>query len=411
MSESKCNILACCLLSLIIFFVIYSCSTAKINRIAEKPAAEADAPVEPAVEPVELAVEPVEPAVPVQPVDPASPSESASLKETMIPYEGRLLNIFFHALVARPEIAFRGKMKEHFMEWFVTAEEYKKILDELYLRDYVLVDIHEFYTVTYKNKIKTIETKKFMVPKGKKPVILSIDDLSYYESNRRNGIVHKLVLDQNGNIAAWTNTQSGGGASSGGEISYDLDIITITEEFIKQHPDFSIRGAKGIIALTGFEGVLGYRTQAGNSKTSGYHKEKEDAIVIANKLKELGWRFASHSYRHLNLPKVSMSSFTNDNKLWDNEVRPILGETDLYVYPYGAVLEKIEEKHKILRNMNFNLFFGVGSGYGYRIGPKSEYVYLPRMNIDGRYFRQFRNRQDKLFDIDKVMDKKNRGIK
>jgi len=106
-----------------------------------------------------------------------------------------------------------------------------------------------------------------------------------------------------------------------------------------------------------------------------------------------------------------MSAFTNDNRLWDNEVKPILGETDLYVYPYGSALERIEEKHRILRNNNFNLFFGVGSGYGYRIGPRSEYVYLPRMNIDGRYFRQFRNRADKLFDIDKVMDKQNRGVK
>jgi len=398
MSESKCNILACFLLSFLFFFVIYSCSTIKTGPITDEPAAEAAAPEEPAI--------------PVEPVDPASPLETASPSETMVPYEGRILNIFFHALVARPEIAFKGNRKEHYMEWFVTAEEYKKILDELYLRDYVLVDIKEFYTVTYKNNVKTIEVKNFMVPKGKKPVILSIDDLSYYESNRRNGTVHKLVLDQNGNIAAWTNTpSSGGGASSGGEISYDLDIITITEDFIKKHPDFSIRGAKGIIALTGFEGVLGYRTQAERSKTSGYKKEMEDAIVIANKLKDLGWRFASHSYRHLNMPNVSMSSFTNDNRLWNNEVKPILGETDLYVYPYGAALEKIEEKHRMLRNMNFNLFFGVGSGYGYRMGPKSEYVYMSRMNIDGRYFRQFRNRADRLFDINKVMDKQNRGVK
>ena len=388
MSESKCSIMACCLLSFLMFFIVYSCSTVKNDLIADKPPAEAGTPSEPA-----------------GPADPASP------KETMVPYEGRLLNIFFHALIARPEIAFKGNMKEHFLEWFVTAEEYKKILDELYLQDYVLVDINEFYTVKYTNNIKTIEVKNFMVPKGKKPVILSVDDLSYYASNRRNGTVHKLVLDQNGNIAAWTASPSGGGASSGGEISYDLDIITITEDFIKQHPDFSIRGAKGIIALTGFEGVLGYRTQAERSKTPGYQKEIEDAIVIANKLKELGWRFASHSYRHLNMPKASMSSFINDNRLWDNEVKPILGETDLYVYPYGASLEKIEEKHRILRSMNFNLFFGVGSGYGYRIGPKSEYVYLSRMNIDGRYFRQFRNRADRLFDINKVMDKQNRGVK
>jgi hypothetical protein len=354
----------------LIFFIIYSCSTTEVDRIADEPFTETDAPAIP-----------------------------------MVSYEGRLLNIFFHALIARPEIAFKGNRKEHFMEWFVTAEEYKKILNELYLRDYVLVDINEFYTVKYTNNIKTVEVKKYMIPQGKKPVILSIDDLSYYENNRRNGIVHKLMLDQNGNIAAWTNTPSGG------EISYDLDIITITEDFIKKHPDFSIRGAKGIIALTGFEGVLGYRTQAERSKTPGYQKEIEDATVIVKKLKELGWHFASHSYGHLNMPKVSMSGFINDNKLWEKEVKPILGETDLYVYPSGAALENNEEKHRILRSMNFNLFFGVGSGYGYRMGPKSEYIYLSRMNIDGRYFRQFRNRNDKLFDIDKVMDKQNRGIR
>jgi len=378
MSKSKCNILAWCL----IFFVVLSCSIAKNENggqtadgkktggpLAETAAAEAP----PAAGPV------------------------------MVYYEGELLNIFFHALVAKPEIAFKGDMKKHFMEWFVTAEEYKKILDELYLRDYVLVDIKEFYTVTYADNVKTVEAKKFLIPEGKKPVVLSVDDLSYHEHYRKNGFVHKLVLDQNGDIAAWTNT------SSGGEISYDLDIITITEDYIKQHPDFSIRGARGIIALTGYEGILGYQTQAENSKTAGYQKEIEDAVKVVNKLKELGWRFASHSWGHLNLPKVPVSWLTYDNKLWDKEVKPILGETDLYVYPFGAGLENIEEKHKILRDRNFNLFFGVGAGYGYRIGPKSEYIYLSRRNIDGQYFRVFRNSDKKLFDIDKVMDKKNRG--
>jgi len=329
----------------------------------------------------------------------------------MVSYEGELLNIFFHPLVARPEIAFKGSMKEHFLEWFVTAGEYIKILDELYAQDYVLVDINEFYTVTYTDNKKTVEAKKFLIPEGKKPVILSVDDLSYYEHCRKNGTVHKLVLDQNGDIAAWTDTPSNGSASSGGEISYNLDIITITEDFIKKYPDFSIRGAKGIIALTGYEGILGYQTQAENSKASGYKKEIENAIIIVNKLKELGWRIASHSWGHLNMPKVPMSWFTYDNKLWDREVKPILGETDLYIYPFGAGLENIEEKHKILRGRNFNLFFGVGTGYGYKIGPESEYIFLSRRNIDGQYFRIFRNSDDKLFDIDKVMDKQNRGIR
>jgi len=374
------NILACCML----LFLIFSCSITKNESIG----------------------------VDDQKVEGLFAETAAVAPESVMAYyEGELLNIFFHPLIARPEIAFKGNMKEHFLEWFVTADEYKKILYELYIRNYVLVDIKEFYTVTYTNNVKTVEAKEILIPEGKKPVILSVDDLSYYEHCRKNGVVHKLVLDQNGNIAAWTDTPSGGGASSGGEISYDLDIITITEDFIKSYPNFSIRGAKGIIALTGYEGILGYQTQGEKSKTAGYQKEKENAIVIVNKLKELGWRFASHSWGHLNMPKTPMSWFTNDNRLWDKEVKPILGETDLYIYPFGAALENIEEKHKILRDRNFNLFFGVGAGYGYKIGPRSEYIYLSRRNIDGNYFRLFRNSDKKLFDIDKVMDKKNRGIR
>jgi len=370
------NISACCAL----LFLIFSCSiTRNENFWAD------DQKTDELLDEAALEEEEVAPAAAPEPV--------------MVYYEGELLNIFFHPLVARPEIAFKGSMKEHFLEWFVTAEEYKKILYELYIQDYVLVDINEFYTVAYTNNKKTVEAKKFLIPEGKKPVVLSIDDLSYYEHCRNNGVVHKLVLDQNGNIAAWTNTPSGG------EISYDLDIITITEDFIKNHPDFSIRGAKGIIALTGYEGILGYQTQAEKSKASGYQKEIENAVIIVNKLKELGWRFASHSWGHLNMPKAPMSWFTYDNKLWDKEVKPILGETDLYIYPFGAALENIEEKHKILRDRNYILFFGVGAGYGYKIGPKSEYIYLSRRNIDGQYFRIFRNSDKKLFDIDKVRDK------
>jgi hypothetical protein len=210
---------------------------------------------------------------------------------------------------------------------------------------------------------------------------------------RDNGSVHKLVIDENREIAAWT----------AGELSYDLDIVTIMEGFIRQHPDFSLRGAKGIIALTGYEGLLGYQTQ--NLEAPGYSKEAREAAAVVERLKELGWRFASHSWGHLNMPKVPMSWFTYDLKLWDSQVKPIMGDTDLYIYPFGAGVEAQEDRHKLLRGLNYNLFFGVSPpGFGH--SECGEYIYLDRLNIDGFYFRVFKNRQDKLFDIDKVIDKK-----
>ena len=310
-------------------------------------------------------------------------------------YEGKLLHIFFHPVVNRPEIAFNGSRKNLFLDWFVTADEFKKVMYEMYMQDYVLVDINEFYEVEYEDEIKKIITKKFLIPEGKKPLILSIDDLNYYNYMRENGIVHKLVIDEKNEIAAWTDNENGG------ELSYDQDIITILEEFIKQHPDFSIRGARGIIALTGFEGVLGYRSQSEDNEEN-YEEEAEKAVVIVNKLKEMGWRFACHSFTHWNLRSISFDSFMYDVDTWDAEVKPIIGETDLYIYPFGAGVEHIERKHKVLRDRGFNLFFGVGEGYDYRI--VNSYMFLERRNIDGTYFRAFRNRVDRLFDMDKVID-------
>ena len=312
----------------------------------------------------------------------------------MVYYEGPVLNIFFHALVARPETAFTGSMRNHYLKWFVTVGEFKKVLHELYKKDYVLVDIKELYEITYTNGRKNVNFKKPYIPEGKKPMVLSVDDLNYYKNDKRYATIHKLVIDNNNRIAGWTANESGG------ELSYDLDITTCMEEFIRIYPDFSIRGARGIIALTGFEGVLGYRTHELNAPE--YETEKENAIKVVNRLKEMGWHFASHSWGHPNLREISFARFLRDMNLWDKEVRPIVGDTDLFIYPLGAGVENIEEKHKALRDNNFNVFFGVGLGF--TMWQRQNYIYFDRRNIDGIYFSVFKNRKDRLFNIEDVID-------
>ena len=41
----------------------------------------------------------------------------------------------------------------------------------------------------------------------------------------------------------------------------ELDATPILDEFVYEHPDFSLNGAKAIFSLTGYCGILGYRTQ------------------------------------------------------------------------------------------------------------------------------------------------------
>ena len=40
----------------------------------------------------------------------------------------------------------------------------------------------------------------------------------------------------------------------------DYDVVPRMDSFIREHPDFSYHNARGTVALTGYNGVFGYRT-------------------------------------------------------------------------------------------------------------------------------------------------------
>ena len=80
--------------------------------------------------------------------------------------------------------------------------------------------------------------------------------------------------------------------------SRDLDAITILDKFVEEHPDFSPFGAKGSLSLTGYCGILGYRTQTEKENQSAAHeenrqKEREAVKPIIEELKRTGWTFGS----------------------------------------------------------------------------------------------------------------------
>ena len=63
-----------------------------------------------------------------------------------------------------------------------------------------------------------------------------------------------MVVDEDGKIRnEYVNDD--GSVSVG-----DYDMVPLIDRFVEEHPDFSYRGAKGIVALTGYNGILGYRT-------------------------------------------------------------------------------------------------------------------------------------------------------
>lgn len=115
-------------------------------------------------------------AVPTPDPSPDPAAEPAALK-----YQGAVEHIFFHPLIAYPELAFDGdSMAKGYNDWFITVKEFAKILDSLYANQYVLIDIHSLYEETEMDGKTIVKAKELWLPPGKKPLVLSIDDLNYY---------------------------------------------------------------------------------------------------------------------------------------------------------------------------------------------------------------------------------------
>ena len=83
-------------------------------------------------------------------------------------------------------------------------------------------------------------------------------------------------------------------------------MIPILESFIEEHPDFSLRNARGIIRLTGYAGAFGYRINDETSAT--LESDRETVKAIAEKLREDGWCFGSNTYSY-----SSMAAMTYDD--------------------------------------------------------------------------------------------------
>ncbi|MCR4432329.1 MAG: polysaccharide deacetylase family protein [Tepidanaerobacteraceae bacterium] len=325
-----------------------------------------------------------------------SPEKKSPAKPELLPYNGPIENIFFHPLIAYPKLAFDGDyLSKGYDDWFVTVNEFKRILEALYKNNYMLIDTKSIFEEKIVDGKKVLVKKTLMLPPGKKPLIISVDDLNYYDYMIKNGNVFRLILDENGNVATYS-------VSPEGEvvISHDNEIIPILDNFIKEHEDFSLHGAKGIIGLTGYQGILGYRTNEADSIS--YERQKSEALQVVKRLKETGWEFASHSYGHPDVRKISLEKLKRDTLKWKKEVEPLIGPTSIYIYPYGSSLSSKDPKFKFLLESGFKVFYGVG--------PKpyenfeSNFVEMDRRHIDGMALKTQGKMLSPLFDAREVID-------
>lgn len=317
----------------------------------------------------------------------------------------KISHLFFHSLVVDPKRAFDGDDRQQgYLDYMVTMDEFNKIIAELYKRDFVLVNPSDIAGLDKNGKMAY---RKINLPKGKTPIVLSEDDVSYYEYMAGDGFPTKLLLDQNGKV---TNEYTD---AHGKKVQGAYDMVPLIDAFVEKHPDFSYRGSKGIVALTGYNGVLGYRTsksQYPESKTMA--KDTVTATKVADAMKANGWVFASHAWGHIDMGKSPVPRVKNDMKLWNAEVRPIIGHTDQFIYPFGADIANVGHysgtKYDMLKKDGFNFFYGVDGTTTAWMQMGDSYLRQARINLDGLQFSK-EKRGDRpvlktFFDVKKVID-------
>ena len=91
--------------------------------------------------------------------------------DNLVEYNGVVEHIFFHPIIAYPELAFDGDAKEKGIDdWMVTVSEYNKILQTLYDKNYILININDIWS-EYTDDAGNTRMKRntLMIPEGKSP--------------------------------------------------------------------------------------------------------------------------------------------------------------------------------------------------------------------------------------------------
>ena len=334
-----------------------------------------------------------------------------------------ITHIFFHSLVVDNSRAFDGDATEKgYNLYMTTIPEFNAILESLYEKGYVLVSPYDVAGEVTDENGTHFGYREIRLPEGKKPFMMSQDDVNYYgymvggedgsgdtpvfPNANGDGFATKIVIGEDG-YPTCEYMDADGNVMTG-----DYDLVPILERFIQEHPDFSYHGARAILAFTGYEGVMGYRTKPAYEAalgTEAYQKEVADAKAVAQCLRDHGWDLASHSYGHPNYANIGAFDVEIDSDKWENTVESIIGETDILIYPHGGDVGGLEKydmnnaKFAALYNDGFRYFFNVDNCVAWhQIG--DDYFRGNRRDLDGYRMYHYPDSMNDLIDARAILD-------
>ena len=323
----------------------------------------------------------------------------------------KITHVFFHTLIMDTSKAFDGdKRQDGYNDVMTTKDEFMKMMQSMYERGFVLVRLHDIaYEVDdTENGGKKMVAGDIMLPEGKKAVVISQDDVCYYEYMEGDGFASRIVIDEN-NKPRCEMIMDDGHVEVGA-----FDMVPLLDDFVDEHPDFSYRGSKGVVAVTGYNGVFGYRTDTAYEETNpNIAADREMVTKIAQCLRDDGWEIASHSWGHRNYGKISMSELQEDNGKWQDRVGSIVGGTDILIFPFGADVadwhpyKTDNERFMYLWRSGFRYFCNVDSAEFF-VQKGNDFLRQGRRNLDGYRLWQdmtVKNRTSDLFNAEEIFDK------
>ena len=330
-------------------------------------------------------------------------------------------NLSFHVLMADASRACNkdvsGEYAGLYNKNFVSVEEFSRILNQLYAGNYVLVDFNSFiYSNTGLDGNATFGTKSIYLPQGKKPVMITETMVNYFEymvdpdkdgklDGKGHGFANKLVVDANGDIkASYVD-------ASGQELIGNYDLVPVLESFIAEHPDFVYRGARAILAVTGSEGVFGYRTNTSYVSRFGqayYDNEVVEAKKVVAALRDKGYTIASYTYSNQDYRSMNTLQIQAEVTNWNNQVTPVLGEVDTIVFARGSDIEAYSgTTFNVLYNSGLRYFLNSGSSPRVDVNPP--FVRQTRLMVTGETLAWYSSQFASYFDSNLVIDLSSRG--
>ena len=296
-------------------------------------------------------------------------------RQSLVKYEGQISHIFFHSLIVYPELAFDGDYRSSgYNMWMTTRDEFVAMLPKLQERGYVLYDIEDLWQIDESGQMVP---KDIYLPPGKMPLILSVDDVCYYDYMQTDGFAQRLKLNDAGDVVTVLRDTAGNEQET-----YDGDVMPIVDEYVKAHPEFSYQGAKGIVAVTGYQGAFGYRITdlEGEALTQAITQTK----AVADRLKATGWRIASHSYTHNGYFRdgsVTMEQLLSDTTRWQQLIARAVGETNIFISPFGVHFKADDERFRYLVEQGFTIYCPVSTGMALTFN--GDNMVEDRFNLDG----------------------------